>query len=232
MSPVIGSSAVGGDGFTTETLTDAELGLKFQGKVARFNLAVYVDQIKDAQHAAFTFVRGNPAVITVNVPRARVEGIEWDGELKPVSWLSIGASVNYTDAHFTQALVLAEGVPTVFGPYPDTPRSSGSCFGAIVLPVRSALHLKLRGNFYSQKSSVFTSTQSNNTGAKLPGYSVASFDVGMEDSRSGWSLTLHLKNAFNKVYYVGGVAPGEVLQFNTAIPGAPRTMSVAGNYHF
>ena len=63
-------------------------------------------------------------------------------------------------------------------------------------------------------------------------YGLANFRFGLEDSKAGWSLTLNLKNAFDKIYYVGGVAPAEVLQFNTAIPGAPRTVSVEGSYRF
>ena len=236
VSPVIGLSTSGGNGFTTESLTDAELGLKFQGYVgdlpARLDFAGYVNWIENAQHAAFTFVRGNPAVITVNVPKARVSGFELDGSINLATGFSIGATLNYADAKFTDDLVLAQGIATVFGPYPDTPRSSGSVFGEVTVPVRNNLALALRGDFYAQQSAVFSSTQSNNKGARLPGYGLANFRFGLEDSKAGWSLTLNLKNAFDKIYYVGGVAPAEVLQFNTAIPGVPRTVSVEGSYRF
>ena len=236
VSPVVGLSATGGNGFATETVTDLELGMKYQGTVdnlpVRIDIVGYVNWITDAQHAAFTFVRGNPAVITVNVPGAKVSGVEIEGRGSPVRWLSIGATLNYTHARFTENRVRVQGVATEFGPYPDTPQASGAVFGEIEIPVSYSQSLLLRGEFYSQQSAVFTSTQNNNTGAKLPGYGVANILCSLEAGRAGWSLTINLKNAFNKVYYVGGVAPAEVLQFNTAIPGAPRTVSVEGRYHF
>ena len=236
VSPVIGLSSDGGNGFATEIVTDVELGMKFQGQIAempaRLTLAAFSDWMSSAQHAAFTFARGNPAVITVNVPKARVRGLELAGRIKPRREITVGATLNYADAEFTDNLVLAQGIPTFFGPYPDTPKTTGSVFAEISKPLPGGLKLTLRSDMYSQGSSVFTSTQSNNVGAKLPGYSVVNFSLGVEGKPDGWSVTINLKNAFNKIYYVGGVAPAEVLQFNTAIPGAPRTVSFEGSYEF
>ena len=49
------------------------------------------------------------------------------------------------------------------------------------------------------------------------------FRVGLEDTKTGLSVAAHLKNAFNRIYYVGGIATGELFQFNTVVPGSPRT---------
>lgn len=41
-----------------------------------------------------------------------------------------------------------------------------------------------------------------------------------------------MKNALNQVYYVGGIGLGELFQFNTAIPGEPRTFFGEVRYNF
>ena len=45
-------------------------------------------------------------------------------------------------------------------------------------------------------------------------------------------MSAHLKNAFNRVYYVGGIATGELFQFNTVVPGSPRTFFVDARFKF
>jgi iron complex outermembrane receptor protein len=39
-------------------------------------------------------------------------------------------------------------------------------------------------------------------------------------------------NAFNRVYYVGGLAVGEIESVNNAAPGTPRTFYVEAKYTF
>jgi iron complex outermembrane receptor protein len=52
------------------------------------------------------------------------------------------------------------------------------------------------------------------------------------DEDGGWSLTANVKNAFNKVYYTGGFALGEIYQINTLVPGDRRTFTVELRYKF
>jgi iron complex outermembrane receptor protein len=54
----------------------------------------------------------------------------------------------------------------------------------------------------------------------------------LEDQKAGWSLTANVKNAFKKVYYAGGSTLGLLLNFNTVVPGDPRTFSVEVRYKF
>jgi iron complex outermembrane receptor protein len=233
-APLIGNASEnGGNGYKTETVTDGEIGAKYSGRLydmpTRLNLAAYIDDDKDAQHVAYTIGAGGaPAAITVNVPRARTRGFEADGQIKPIGWLTLGGSLNYIDSVFTSDVV--RGV--VFGPVPDTPRWSETAYSQVDFPITDEVSGFIGGNVYSQSSIYITSTGLTNSGGRLFGYSVTNFQLGLTDDRRGLSLTANIKNAFNRVYYVGGIAPAELFQFNSVIPGEPRTFLIEGRVKF
>jgi iron complex outermembrane receptor protein len=235
--PIPGPGSQGGNEYAREALTDAEVGLKFSGSVGsvptQLNLAAYQSWVKEGQRVAYTLIGPNPAALTVNVPRSKITGLEIDGQIKPTSWLSIGGSLNYTDARFTSNLVsIAGGAPVAFETYPDTPEWSGSVFGDVSVPVGQSLLVNFRGDLYAQSDFWFTSTGNRNSGANIDGYALVNLRAGVEDLDAGWSLAGYLKNAFDKRFYVGGIATGELFQFNTVVPGAPRTWMVEARYRF
>jgi iron complex outermembrane receptor protein len=235
--PVPGLGTEGGNGYDTEQVTDVEVGTKLEGRLAgmpaRLNVALYHNWIEDAQRVAYTLVGGSPAAVTVNVPKARVQGVEVESLVEPTVWLQLGAAVNYTDAEFTDNLVsVSGGTPVEFGTYPDTAKWSGSAFGQVTVPIASALELTFRSDVYAQESIWFTSTGNLNPGTQLPGYALVNFRVGLQDEAAGWSVSANLKNAFDRVYWVGGVALGELFQTNTAVPGEPRTFLLETRYRF
>ncbi|WP_176599249.1 TonB-dependent receptor [Sphingobium sp. 15-1] len=237
LAPLIGTGSVGGNRYEEERLTDVEAGFKFQGRVGsipfRFNADVYQNWVKNGQRVAFAFVSGGaPGAITVNVPKSRVRGLEADMVVNPTEWLSIGGTFVYTDAKFLSQTVSIQGTPTLFGPYPDTPKTSGSIFAQVEAPLSGGLKAVARGDYFSQSATVYTSTQRTNTGARIPGYGIANFRLGLEDEDAGWSVSAYLKNAFKKTYYVGGLATAELLQINTIVPGDPRTFMVEARFKF
>lgn len=235
--PVPGFGNDGGGEYRPEIATDVELGVKYRGNSGvpfRFNLAGYQMWIKDIQRSNYVSIFGSLAGITVNVPKAKVTGFELDGSIQPASWLSIGGSVNYTDARFTDNLVSVLGNPAVaFSTYPDTPKWSGLLYADISTDIRPGLKASLHGDVYGQTSTYFASTAATlNPGAQLPKYAIANFRVGLDQEEQGWSLAVNLKNAFNKIYYTGGVGFSSLLGVNTALPGDPRTVLVEAKYKF
>ena len=96
--PIVGLSSVGGNGYDAEKTTDLEGGFKFNGALggspATLNFAAYQTWITNAQHALYAISYGTvpiggapaPAVFSVNVPKARVRGVELDGSVKPATW--------------------------------------------------------------------------------------------------------------------------------------------------
>jgi len=234
--PQVGFSATGGDQYKTETVTDVEVGTKYQGRIfdvpTRLNIAIYQNWINNSQRAAFASIDGNPSSITVNVPEQQDFGVEFDGQIRPVNWLTLGGSLNYTDAEFTSQTVVAFGLPQNFATVPDTPKWSGTFFGELAIPVADRVTATLRGETFSQTGTFYSSTGNLNPGAQFAGYTIVNFRLGLVDSQSGWSLSANLKNAFNKVYYVGGTGIAQLLDYNTALPGAPRTYTVQLAYKF
>lgn len=236
--PLPGFGNQGGAEYKPETATDIEIGAKFKGDLGnapvRLNIAAYNMWVKDIQRSNYVSIFGSLAGITVNVPKAQVTGVEIDGVIKPTRWLTLGGNVNATDARFTSNLVSVLGNPAVaFGPYPDTPKWSGVAFVEVAVPVTDRLRGSLRGDVYDQTATNFSSTGNTlNPGTRIPGYTLANFRLGIEDEQAGWSLSANLKNAFDRVYYVGGIGFASLFAVNTVIPGAPRTITVEARYKF
>lgn len=245
--PIVGLSSSGGNGYDAEKATDLELGAKFNGRIGgspvTLNLAGYQTWIDNAQHALYGLsfgtvpIGGMPAtaVFSVNVPKARVRGFELDGSIRPVNWLRLSGALNYTDAKYTNGVVRTPGatgvVSSLLGTYPDTPEWSGNFGADVTLPVSTDFEFVAHGDVYAQTSSFYTSQGQINTQATIPGYATANFRLGIE-SVQGWTLSANLKNAFNRVYYAGGIPAANLISINTLIPGDPRTISVELRYKF
>ena len=236
VQPKVGDAGDAGDSYKAEQVTDAEVGSKFSGRVngmrAHLNVDFYYSWIENSQRAAFTLVNGSPAGLTVNVPTGTTYGVEADGDIKPLNWLTLGSTLNYTKATFGNKPVEVNGQQQIFDVVPDTPKFTGSVYGEVSAPVSANLVATAHADLYYQSDS-FTSPQSaNNAGTRLIPYALTNFRVGIEDEQRGWSLTLNLKNAFDKVYYVGGVATGDIYQINFLIPGEPRTVTAEARLKF
>jgi iron complex outermembrane receptor protein len=237
-APIPGLGNEGGSEYGPETATDVELGAKFQGRLGayptRLNLALFNQWIDDAQRVTYAEIFGSPSAVTVNVPKTLVRGAEGDGLINPLSWLTLGGSFSYVNAAFTENAVSILGSPAVsFGPVPDVARWSGVAYGELSVPVSNDYKASLRTEFYAQTASSFSSTANTlNPGTGIPGYGLLSVRVGLDETKSGWSIYGNLKNALNKVYYVGGVGFGSLFTFNTIVPGDPRTWQIEARYRF
>ena len=229
VAPKIGFGEAAGDAYKAERVTDVEFGSKFQGRVgdmpARLNVALFSNWIANSQRTAFTLVAGSPATLTVNVPEGKTYGVELEGQIKPTDSLALGATANLTRPSFTSGknIIVANGSSQVFDRVPDTPESSGTFFADFTIPVAGDKSVTLHGDVYHQAQSFTSPRSANNLGTELPSFTIADFRIAMDSSKSGWSAALNVKNAFDKVYYVGGLPVGEIYQINTLLPGEPRT---------
>ena len=168
----------------------------------------------------------------MNVPKTAIYGFELDGQVNVTDWLSVGGNLNYTHARFTNGNTNVNGANKVFTTVPDTPEWAGAVFVDAAIPVSGNMKFLLRGDLYAQKDTFFISTGQTNPTARLPGYSVVNVRAGLADDVAGWSLAATVKNLANKTYYVGGIAIGELLGYNVALPGAPRSFIVEARYRF
>jgi iron complex outermembrane recepter protein len=236
VQPKIGAANVGGDSYLAESLTDLELGMKFNGDMGgmpmRLNLAGYHNWIKNSQRAAYGIVNGSPAALTVNVPNGKTYGAEIDLQIKPAQWLSLGGSFNYTKATFGADNVFVNGANQIFDQVPDTPETSGTVYADVTAPLSGNVTGLLHGDVYFQSKTFNSPRSANNFGTVIDGYAIANFRLGVEDKTVGWSLTANLKNAFNRVYYSGGIPTGEIYQINVLTPAEPRTFTVEARFKF
>ena len=229
-APIIGPASIGGNTYDAEQVTDLEFGTKFNGYLgqapARLNIALYQNWIEDSQRAAFGFVNGGAAALTVNAPEAEVRGIEIDGQIQPLEDLTLGGVFNYTDAEFKDGDVFVAGVPSTFDQVPDTPEQSGLGFAQFEFPVSANLTGMVYGDAYFQSDTTTTPNGANSVGTSIDSYTLVNLRAGLENREAGWSLIANVKNVFDETYYVGGLHVGEIYQVNTLVPGEPRTFTL------
>jgi iron complex outermembrane receptor protein len=178
----------------------------------------------------FPAVPGGSIAVTVNVPAARIHGIEADATFLPTSWLEVGGSGSLIKGKFTKPNVELFGTSYTYGPFADTPKASGVIYGQATLHDSEEVgRFTLRAEVYAQTSVYFSSSASSLTpGTKLPGYALVNARFGWDDlmGRKGLSADLFAKNLFDKAYFTGGIPLGASLGVNNASVGEPRTYGV------
>jgi iron complex outermembrane receptor protein len=211
--------------FEPETTFDFEAGLKFAGDLgampARLNIAVYDQTIKDVQRAPYL----NISALAGNVNKARVTGVEVDGNVELASWFEVGGAFTYTNARFTDPRATVVGANFIFGPYADTPEVSGSAYARLSTELGSDQgELALRAELYGQ--SHFFYSNLNNTivpNARIAGYKLVNVRAEWSDMMgSGIKAAIYASNVTNKKYEVGGFPLGAVVGANSTLPGTPR----------
>jgi len=236
VAPKVGGASDAGDSYLAERVTDVEVGAKYQARVAdmpvRLGLALYNNWISNSQRTAYTLVLGNPSSLTVNVPTGRTYGLELEGQIKPQRWLTLGGTFNYTHAEFTNGNVIANGSQQAYDQVPDTPKVTGTVFADVTVPISGNISAVAHGDLYGQTKSFDTPRSVNYYGTTIPGYALADFRLGIENDKTGWSLIASIKNAFNRVYYAGGLPTGEIYQINLLVPGEPRTFNIEARLKF
>jgi iron complex outermembrane receptor protein len=221
----------GGNVFVPEKTKDIEIGLKYAGDELGVpvsgTLAFYNQWTKNVQRAAYVVnpLNGTVNLFTVNVPKAQTTGIEAGFTIKPVHWLTLGASGAYTNARFTDGRVNVIGVAGVFGPFADAPKYTGNIFADITqeLPDEAGI-LTLHYELYGQTSDTFSNT-ANTTAPRttLPGYTLHSARISWSEIYgSKVTAAIYGRNLFNRAYFAGGNGSGPGSGSNAAVPGVPR----------
>jgi len=226
--------------FGNEYVHDFEVGYKFNGHLGdapvQFNIALYDEAVKHAQHALYAIVGGNPAGFTVNVPEAITKGVEVDGFAGVASWLDLSFNLAYTDAKYTQGTVPIPGADNLtVDSYPDTPLWSGSAAVDLKFPVPENYgKVDLRTEFYAQSHTYFSSTNGSATpDTALSGYSTIGMHLNWKEiMKSNVSASVYVRNIGDKLYYIAGYALGASSGMNTTIPGEPRTIGAELNVKF
>ncbi|HKX77289.1 MAG TPA: TonB-dependent receptor [Novosphingobium sp.] len=211
--------------FRPETTYDFELGAKFSGFIgsvqSNINLAIFDQHISDVQRTPYINISG----ITGNAKKARVSGVELDGNVRVAPWLTLGGSLTYVDARYTNPLASVAGSNFIFGPYADTPEFTGSLWFRVSSSLGAAGgRLSLYAQTYFQSSFDFSNLGDTIIpGTHIDGYSVTKARLEWQEIM-GSSVTgaLYVDNLTNKKYEVGGFPQGAVIGANGTLPGKPR----------
>ncbi|MBV1916588.1 MAG: TonB-dependent receptor [Sphingomonadaceae bacterium] len=232
--PIDATAGEGGNRFNPETTKDVELGLKYSGDdlgvPVTFNVAAYTQWVDNIQRAAYIAEGGTPSLVTTNVPKAKISGVEVALSISPSPWLDFGVSGAYTDARYTSNEVIlpnSAGVftPTFYGPYADAPELTGNVFVQATHDLGpDSGELTVRADVYAQSKSEFS-----NVGDTLsPETTIASY--ALVNGRISWAningsgvtASLFGRNLLNQEYYAGGNSIGVTLGLNTSVPGRSR----------
>lgn len=234
--PLDAIAAEGGNRFNPETTKDIEAGLKYAGRglgvPLTFNVAVYNQWVEDIQRASYVTdpAGGTPSLLTTNVPKAEITGVEAALDVRPAPWVNFGISGAYTDARYTDNIVIlpdAAGNPSVneYGPFADAPEWTGNAYVEFLQDLGPDTgEITLRADVYGQTKFYFSNVA--NTLAPrttIPGYALVNGRVSWSNIyNSGVTAALFVRNAFNKEYYGGGNSQAATLGVNTSVPGRPR----------
>jgi iron complex outermembrane receptor protein len=229
--------------YKPEFVNDIEVGSKFAGSVLnrpiRANIALYKQRIDNVQRAEFPDPPGPLTSIayTVNVPEAKISGVELDATIKPVTWLETGLSGALTYARFVDGKNTADvfGTTYIFGPYADVPRASGSLYATVFLPTPSAWGpMDVRTDLYAQTGMYFSNNNDTITpDTRIPGYGLVNMRYDWREiCGSKFSMAAFVKNLTDKEYYTGGFALTASLGVNSVAIGTPQMFGAELSYEF
>ena len=217
-----------------------EAGVKYSGNGLlgvpfTFNADGYAQWTRNIQRSAYILTANGVSLLTVNVPRARITGVEADTSVRPADWLTLGASINYTHAVYTSNAVTVLGSTVRYGPFADVPKVSGTIYAEAGTDLGGDTgRLTLRADYYGQTKQAFSNVGNTaNPNTTLPGYSLV-------NARLTWSDVLGTKldasvfarNLFNKRYLLGGNAASAGGNTNVVNPGTPRIVGGELRYSF
>lgn len=222
------------DSFKPETTYDFELGAKFAGDIGstrtQINVAIYDQYLKNVQRSVYI----DNGATAGNVRKARVSGVELDGNIEFSRNFSVGGAFTYTDGRFTDGRATVGGRSFVFGPYADAPKYTGSFFARASTDVGDAGNVALRGDVYAQSKFYY----SNLNSTVLPNTVIRGYQI--VNLRAEWneifgsqvSAAAYVSNLTKEKYYVGGIALGQITGTNGTIPGTPRMYGLELNTKF
>jgi iron complex outermembrane receptor protein len=237
--PPINTTAVGGGNlFLPETTYDIEGGVKYSGRglgvPATFNADVFNQWVSNIQRSAYILTPAGVSLLTVNVPKAQITGVEADFTVRPTSYIQFGASGNYTHARYTDNEVIISGTTFNYGPFADVPEWSGTLFAELGVPMADAGKFTLRGDLYGQTKMNFSNVGATvNPNTTLPGYALLNMRATLSDiGGSKASFSIFVRNLTNEKYFSGGNAASNGGNTNVVNPGLPRMWGGELHYDF
>jgi iron complex outermembrane receptor protein len=212
------------EGFGEETLTSIEGGIKseFWDHRVRLNLTAFRGKYRDIQLNIQSDPTNPRLVDVLNAGRATIQGIEFEGLIRPMRGLTIGANYAYLDAKYNEVLDAAGN--NLANRYRFlSPRNSYGFDLSYTTPDTGIGRFTLSGN-YSWQNRKYAST--SDPSLIIPNYGLLNGRIALSDipGVKGLRVALWAKNLTDKEYYVSQFQLGSGIQ--GAIFGEPRTVGV------
>lgn len=228
--------------FPPEKLSDIELGLKSQfslgGADVRLNIAAYrgiYNNIQRTTQEAVDIGGGNSILLNVtrSAAKGRIQGIEFNGAIVPVSGLTLNASYSYIDSKYTKVTDASAGAILAGAPFPYTPKHKFSLGASYEATLGGLGTLGISTN-YVRQTKVSTAQTNSSFYRFLPAYGLLNASIDLRDI-AGTQIDVGLfVNNLTKVAKPVGVidgyftAPGAVgLTYNE-----PRMYGIRLGYSF
>ncbi len=227
--------------FTDESMANFEVGVKGSLLGGLLNLGATAfrmnyDDIQVTQRVQVLGGGGAVVGIVTNGGKARSQGVELEGLLRPTSALRVSAGVGYVDARYTDYVDTSRGAPVSFNDNKlnNAPRLTSSLSVAYTLPLPvGSLTMRLDG----RHTDGFFVGRENLATQWIPGHDLLNGRVSLAGESGRWDLAVYSNNIFDKRYVVaqgpGGFAPPVGAGTNqTATYGRPRTYGIVGTFTF
>lgn len=246
--------------FGPETVMDYEVGLKtgfnFSDWSFKLNLAAYHDEYKDLQRNALNFIPVfGPTSSIFNAARGKVDGIEVDMSIAPTRRLRFDLAYAYTKPKYTSFDFVVGGITRDFSDrgFSGIPKDTLNTSMTYTLPVDQSLGTMEFGaaytyvgetiisDTYQSKAQLavaltpaqFAAVPDSKTPFVMPAYGVFDASYRWSDiAGSPFSLSLYMKNVFDKRYAVANNPIYEGTGIMSLFFGAPRTFGLQVNYQF
>lgn len=228
--------------FPAEKLSDIEVGFKSQfalgGADVRLNVAAYrgiYDNIQRTTVESVDVPGVGPVLLNVtrSAAKGKIQGVEVNGAIVPVTGLTLNTSYSYIDAKYTDVADDSADAILSGSPFPYTPKHKVSLGAQYETPLGNAGELSVGAN-YTYQSKVSTAQTNGSFYNYLPGYGML-------------NATLDLRNVGGSDFDIGVFAsnitdvekPVGVQDFYNAEPGTvgltysePRMYGVRIGYRF
>ncbi|MGN6499833.1 MAG: TonB-dependent receptor [Tsuneonella sp.] len=174
--------------FPAEKLSDVEVGLKSQfaigGAEARLNIAAYRGIYDNIQRTTVESVVTPVGPVLLNVTRSaakgKIQGVELNGALVPVTGLTLTASYSYIDGKYTKVADASAGAILNGSPFPYTPKNKISLGAVYETALGHAGDLALGVNYVHQ--SKVSTAQTNASFYKfLPSYGLLNASIDLKN---------------------------------------------------
>lgn len=197
--------------FPPERLSDIEVGLKSQfslGNVdVRANIAAFRGIYKNIQRTTAESVPTPSGPVLLNVTRSaakgKIEGVEVNAAIVPVSGFTLSGSYSYINARYTKVTDASAGAILNGAPFPYTPKHKLSLGASYQADLGSIGELVLSGN-YVRQTKVSTAQTNASFYNYLPAYGLLNGNISLRNvGGRPLDITLFGTNLTNEAKPVG-----------------------------